>query len=301
MALLEAEAAKLSLDMMRVGVIEEIITSDEMFKLLPFKTVTGKAYVYNRENALSGGTFVDETDTITEGAATFAQKTAKLKRLIGDVDVDDFLQEQYANVNDQAAVQIAKKSKAIGRQFAEKVIIGDETGTPKEFDGLLKLITVAQTVTAGTNGAALSFGFLDNLIDLNKVNGQKCFIMNSRTIRSYAALCRALGGVTPEQVNLPGVNGSMTGYRGIPVLKNDWIPTNQTEGGSGATCTSIFLATLDEEEGICGLASVNNMGIEVKTVGPVQNKDATRYRVRWYAGLVQHSTLALTMCKGVNN
>lgn len=301
MPLLTVEAEKLSNDDLRAGIVEEVVTSDQLFQIMPFKTTNGRSYVYNRESTLSEGDFVETNDNINEGAATFENINQKLKRIVGDVDVDDFLTEVDSDTNDQAGVQIAKKAKGVARKFARTMINGNETTTPKEFDGLLNLVTVAQTIEAGANGAALNFGILDALIDLVKIAGTLVFIMNSRTIRAYAGLCRALGGTTPEQVNMDGVNGTMTGYRGIPILKNDYLPVNQVQGGSGAVCTSIFLAALDEEEGVCGLMPSMNMGINVKVVGPVQNKDATRYRVRWYASLAMHSTLSLAMCKGINN
>lgn len=301
MPLLTAEAVKLSLDDLQSGIVEEIVTSDQSFQMIPFKAVNGKAYVYNRENTLVEGAFVDTNDAITEGAATFAQITAKLKRIVGDVDVDDFLEETHSDVQDQAAVQIAKKSKGVARKWANTFINGDEVGNPKEFNGLLKLVVAGQKLEAGANGAALTFDMLDWLIDQVKTSGTLAFIANSRTIRSYAALCRALGGTTPEQVNMAGVNGTMTGYRGIPILKNDYVPVNQVQGTSGAVCTTIFLACFDENEGVCGLMPPTGAGVNVKTVGPVQDKDATRYRVRWYTGLATHSTLSLAAVYGVNN
>ena len=58
MALLVAEAAKLSLEMLERGIIEQIIDRDEMFALVPFKKIDGKAYVYNRELTLSEADFL---------------------------------------------------------------------------------------------------------------------------------------------------------------------------------------------------------------------------------------------------
>ncbi len=52
MPLLTVEAQKLSNDMLRQGVIENIITSDELFALLPFIPVNGRTYRYNREATL---------------------------------------------------------------------------------------------------------------------------------------------------------------------------------------------------------------------------------------------------------
>ena len=300
MPLLTVEAQKLSNDQLRQGVLENIITSDELFAVLPFQPVNGKALVYNRENALGSAAFVDTDDTITESAATFTKITSLLKRIVGDVDVDDFLQGTHSDTTDQASVQISTKAKVVGRTYANKLVNGDESGTPKEFDGLLNIVSAGQTLDVATNGAALAYDHLDDLMDKVKIPGQRVFIMNSRTVRAFLGLQRALGGANPEHVQLPGIGSPVPSYRGIPILRNDYVPINQTHGTETAA-TSIFLATLDENEGLSGLMAEFQAGIEVKLVGPVQDKDATRYRVRWYVSLALMSDLALAMAEGINN
>ncbi len=300
MPLLTAEAQKLSNDMLRQGVIENVITSDELFAILPFRPVDGKVYVYNRENSLGTSDFYDTNDTITEDSASFTKVSVYLKRIIGDTDVDDFLQSTHSDTTDQTSVQIATKSKVVGRNFADKLINGDETGNPKEFDGLINLLPAGQTLTVGANGAPLSLDHLDELIDLVKVGGQLVFIMNSRTRRSFFKLARATGGTHVEQLDIPGVTGTLPSYRGIPILKNDYVPINQTQGTETAA-TTVFLCALDEDEGVAGLLAEKNAGIDVVDVGPVQNKDARRWRVRWYSGVALHSELAMAGAVGVNN
>ncbi len=300
MPLLTVEAQKLSNDMLRQGVIENIITSDELFGILPFIPINGRTYRYNREATLGTATFTDTNDTITEDSATFTEITQNLKRLIGDTDVDEFLQETHSDENDQASVQIAKKAKVVGRTYADKLINGDETANPKEFDGILKLCPAAQKFAAGANGAPLTFDFLDQLIDLVKIGEQRVFVMNSRTRRSFLNLTRALGGTKPENIVLPGISGPMIGYRGIPILKNDYQPIDEVQGSETAA-TTVSLLGLDEVEGLTGMIARAQSGIEVEDVGPVQNKDARRWRVKWYVALALHSELAMACVNGISN
>ncbi len=368
MPLLTAEAEKLSQNMLVQGVVENIITSDQLFALLPFSPVDGKAFVYNREKTLGSAEFVDTDDTITESAATYDPVTTKLRRIVTDADVDDFLQGTMSDQTDQTATQIAKKSKKVGMTFADKLINGNNTTNPKEFDGLIVLCPSAQKLALGATAAvALSFDYLDQLIDLVKLGMNRVFVMNSRTIRSYFALCRALGGTDPLHVAIPGITApGLPTYRGVPILKNDYVPIDQTRDGvaresttsawvaataqalnsfrkpttangwvykattagtthatteptwpttEGATVadgtvtwtaykannSSILMAALDEDEGVHGLMASFQAGIEVKEVGPVQNKDATRWRVRWYVSLALQSELAMAMAQGINN
>lgn len=299
--LLTAEAAKLSNDDLVTGVVEEIVTTDNVFNVLPFRSVNGRAYVFNREKTLSSGSFVDTDDVISEGAATFDNINQKLKRIVGDVNVDNFLQATMSDQQDQVGIQVAKKAKALARTFANKLINGDETGNAKEFNGLKKLVTVAQTISpTGGNGDAIAFKTLDTLLSKVKVGGQLGFIMNSRTLISFNVLVRALGGFNGEQIQLPGVTGTLPGYRGVPILANDWVGLDETVGGT-TDATSIYLVAFDENEGLAGLMASEAMGIEVILVGPHQTKDATIYRVRWYCSLALHSTLAAARASGITN
>lgn len=298
MALLTAEAEKLSLDDLRSGVVEQIVTSDQLFGILPFIPTNGKARTYNREATLGTADFVDTGDTITEDSATFDKITSKLKRLVGDTDVDDFLEETHSDETDQAATQINKKAKVVGRLYADKLINGDETGTPKEFDGILNLCPAGQKFAVATNGSTLEYNHFDQLIDLVKIPGQRIFVANSRTVRSYIQLQRALGGTTPETVSIGGV--VFDAYRGVPILRNDFVPIDQTQGTETAA-TTLSLVTLDEDEGLVGMFAATAMGISVVEVGKVQDEDATRWRVRWYAGLVLYSELAIACAEGINN
>ena len=184
MALLKVEAEKLSNNDLQRGVIEEIITHDDVFQIIPFMKTDGKAYVYNRENSESQGTFLDPNDSVVEEAVTFTNVVATLKILAGDVDVDKFLSETMSDTNEQLAIQIALKAKGLGRKWSDTFINGDEGGSPKEFDGLGNLVTVAQTLTGpGANGDALTLSFLDQLED-EVPNGPRASMRGpSRTLR----------------------------------------------------------------------------------------------------------------------
>lgn len=243
MALLKTEAEKLSLPALQAGVIENVVTSDELFAMVPFKPFNGKSYDYNRENDLGDADFYDVSDTLSESAATFTKLSQELKRIIGQVDVDNYLQGQDSDTNDQAAVQISKKSKVVGRKFANKLVTGNTAVNAKEFDGLLKIATglaASQQLSNGVAGAALGYDDLDALIDAVKVGENRAFVMNSRTLRSYIALQRALGGTTPETVSVGGM--VFQAYRSRPILKNDWMPIDEDPSGTSRATLSAWVA-----------------------------------------------------------
>jgi hypothetical protein len=299
MALLKAEAEKLSNNQLVAGVIEEIIEKDETFALLPFTQVNGKAYVYDRENVLATADFLDPNDAVNEGATTFTEVTSKLRILIGDVDVDKFLQETMSDTNDQKAVQIQFKAKAVARKFKSTMVNGDNVGSPKEFDGLSKLVTGGQTIYAGTDGAALTLGMLDDLADMVPM-GADAFIMRPGTIRAWRALLRATGGTDAAQMIIENFGQPVPAHNGTPILRNDYLPGNEVRGGSSATC-SVYAVRMNEVDGVHGLFGGSNAGIRVEEIGTVQNKDADRIRLKWYCGLALKSTKSLARLGGVTN
>lgn len=300
-----AESAKLSQDMLVQGVIENVITVNPMFELLPFTEIEGNAITYNRENVLGDVQFLGVGGTITAKApATFTKVTSSLTTLIGDAEVNGLIQATRSNYTDQKATQIASKAKSLGRKYQDNMINGDGTGDT--FPGLASLLSAAQTINVGANGAALSFEILDQLIDQVKdKDGQvDYFMMPARTLRSFYALLRALGGAgIGDVVTLPS-GRQVPSYRGVPIFRNDWIPINQVKGSSGPICTTIYAGTWDdgsESHGIAGLTATGEAGIRITEVGESETKDESITRVKMYCGLALFSDLGLAAAPGVTN
>lgn len=299
MPLLVAEANKLSENQMERGVIEEIIDRDALFALVPFMHVNGKTYSYNRENTISEGDFLDPYDVVNEGGATFTEVFTRLRILAGDVDLDKFLIATQSDANDQLAIQIAQKSKALARKFRRTLVIGDSGTNAKEFDGVAKLVTAGQTLNAGTNGNAVTFAMLDELRDAVE-NGVDCLMMRSGTWRAIRALIRAMGGNDASHVMLENFGQAVPAYDGTPIIINDFLPTTEVAGSSTNT-TSIYALRLNEADGFHCIYGGPNAGIAVEEVGTVQNKDSVRYRVKWYVGTALKSTQSLARLKGITN
>lgn len=300
MALLKAEAAKLSNNTLERGVIEEIYTQDDLFSILPFMGLNSKAYVYNRENTLATADWLDTTDTINEGASTFTPVTTELKILIGDVDVPKFLDVTYSDSNEQKAQQIKMKAKGLAIKYAQTLIGGDATARPKEFDGLAKLLPAGMTITAGANGAALTLEMLDRLKDSIVNGGPDAFIMRSGTARAYKQLIRAAGGNTAVMMQLPNFGKPVLTHDGVPILINDYIPGDVDQGSATDTC-SIYAVRLNMADGLHGIYGGPSAGVQVEDIGTVQNMDSTRTRLKWYTGLALKSTKSLAAIVGITN
>jgi len=300
MALLRAEAEKLSNNVLEQGVIEEIIDRDAMFALMPFKKIVGKAYVYNREKTLSEAELLDPYDDIPEGAADFDEIVAKLHILAGDVDIDNFLDETMDDTNDQTAIQIAAKAKGMRRKFQRTLAIGDSGVSAKEFDGLATLCDAGQVLNAGTDGEALTFERIDTLMRMVPM-GADALIMRGGTHDAVLAAQRALGGTMPEHITLPNhSNITVPAYRGIPILINDFLPGDEDLGSATDTC-SIYAVRFNEADGLHGMFGGPSAGIRVQALGPLEKKDADRYRLKWYCGTALKSTKSLARLAGITN
>ncbi len=305
-----AESAKLAQNELVAGVIENVITVDQFFQVLPFDGINGNALAYNRENALGDVDVFGVDGEIDQGgkaggaAATFTQVTSSLTTIMGNAEINGLIQATRSDDgNDQTAVQIASKAKSAGRKFRDHLING--SGASDQFDGLINLCTAGQTVLTGANGGALSFAFLDNLIDLVvDKDGQVDYIMmHSRTRRSYMALLRALGGTPASEAVDLASGGTVIGYQGIPIFRNDNIPINQTKG-TGSAQTTIFAGTFDDGSrtmGIAGLTADTDAGIQVVDVGEHTTKDNRIWRVKWYSGLALFSEKGLACADGITD
>lgn len=300
MALLKAQAEKLSEDDLVRGVIEEVIDRDDLFAVLPFKHTSGKAYVYNREGSVVEAEFLDPNDPIPEGAATFNEVIARLRILAHDVDVDKFLDGTMSDAQSQLAIQLAAKAKGIARKFRKTLILGDNATNAKEFDGVGQLanaVGASQTVAASATAGALTMSMLDELCDAIP-NGADVIFMRPGTIRAYRALLRASGGTSPAEIMIPNFGRPMLTHNGVPILANEFIPVTT----SGADTTApVYAARLNIDDGLHGIYGGNAAGFHVEDIGTVQNKDAYRYRVKWYAGLALKSTRSIARLTKVSN
>ncbi len=293
MALTLAEAAKLSNDVLVAGVMETVIQESPILQALPFIEIVGNGLTYNQENTPPSAEFYDVGDTWQESTPTFTQKTATLRILGGDADIDNFLLATRSNVQDLEAAVVQLKARAIQRKFEDTFINGDSSSDPKAFDGIDKLIPPEQTTSMGPNGAALTLGKLDELIDLVKGGRPDLLLMSRRSRRALNGLARGGGGFLETDRNDFGQ--MVTYFDGIPVGVSDFISDAQSVG-TNADCSTIYALRFGEGA-LAGLTSPG--GLQVERVGSLETRDATRIRVKWYVALALFNTTKIGKLVGV--
>ena len=306
MALTLAEASKLSNDMLLQGVVETIVKDSPILQGLPFIEIVGNGLTYNQENTLPSIDFYDVGDTWAESTPTFEQKTANLKIMGGDADVDNFLKATRSNLQDLEAAIVELKSKALKDKFEEIFIYGDATTSPKQFDGLRLLIDTTsasdQVIAAGASGATLTLSMLDELIDAIKGGKPNILLMSRRSRRKINALVRAAGGMMETDRDKWG--NFVQFWDGIPIGVNDWILDTHVVSSSvetattGGTCSTIYAFQVGEGA-LCGLTGPGQLTVE--PIGSLETKDASRTRIKWYVSLALFSSIKAAALIGVQD
>ena len=161
-------------------------------------------------------------------------------------------------------------------------------------------MTAGQTISAGTNGNALSWSMLDQLLDAVP-NGADVIFMPRSVLRAYRTLLRTgSGGMTPDSVIMSDFGMPLIAHNGTPILVTDFLPLTETQGSNATTC-SVYAARLNETDGLHGIVGGEAAGIQFEEIGTVQNKDSTRSRLKWYTGLALKSTKSIARIQGITN
>ena len=251
--------------------------------------------VCNQENQAATAAFYDVGDTWAESTPTFAQKTATLKILGGDADVDNFLKATRSNIQDLEVAVVQLKAKALQQKFEDTFINGDTGVDAKAFDGIDKLCDAGQTVSMGVNGDTLTLEKLDEVIDKLKGGKPEMLLVSRRSRRKLNTLSRASGGILVTDRNQFGQMVEF--YDGIPVGVCDWIADDKTVGTS-EDCSTIYALQFGEGA-VAGLTSPG--GLQVERVGSLETQDASRTRVKWYTSVALFNTIKLAKLVGVRD
>jgi hypothetical protein len=306
MALTLTEASKLSNDVLLQGIIETIVKESPILKQMPFIEITGNGLTYNRENTLPSIDFYDVGDTWSESTPTFSQFTATLKIMGGDADVDNFLKATRSNIQDLEVSTIELKAKALRNKFEETFVYGDSAVSTKQFDGLRKLINTAaagsQVVAAGADGDTLTLAMLDELIDAVKGGKPDILLMSRRSRRKVNDLIRTSHGMIETERDKWGTFIQL--WNGIPIGVNDWILDTHVVSGSvetgttGGICSTVYAVRFGEDA-LCGLTAPGYLTVE--PIGSLEDKDASRTRIKWYTSVALFSQIKAAALIGVQD
>jgi hypothetical protein len=307
MALTLTEAAKFSRNMLKKGVIEEIIKDSVVLQKLPFIDVVGNAYEYMVEQSLAGAAWFDPNDIWTESTGSWVKRTAVLRILGGDADIDNFLAATRSDINDLKSEVIDNKSKAVKHTFLDAFYYGSNTLNTKSFDGLQVLLNAyaGQRVSAGSGStpAALSINnHLEPAMDLILDGMPDYFLMSRKMRRLLNAYIRSTGsgtGLPPSQFGT-----RVSEFGGVPVAIDDFITNTELLASGvysaktgGTNTTSIYIVRFGQQD----VVGFQNGGLSVRQVSKdLEQKDGSRYRIKWYLSLGIIRAFAAAIIDGIN-
>jgi hypothetical protein len=291
MALTLVEAQKLSTDVLQAGIIETIVRESSVLSVLPFQTIEGNAYSYNVEKTLPTVAFRAVNEAYTASEATFETRSENLVILGGDVELDRFIIQTLSNVNDQMAVQIAEKAKAIANTFTLTFFKGNKATNPKEFDGLdVRLAGTEQEIDAvmpsGTTDPAvqdrLMLDKLNELLDAVR-GGAEAIFMNKRTRRRILAILQNSNHYVENGHDAFGRPIQM--YAGVPLLvvENDILPD-----------TDVYAVKFGAYTHVAGLT---NGGVQVRRLGETSAKAVEVTRIEFFCGLAMFNPYSAARLK----
>ena len=305
-ALSLVEASKLAANegkFLRASVIAMFAQASDILMAMPFKTIQGNAYQYNREGVLPSVAFRGVNESYTASTGIINQLVEALRICGGDLDVDAFILSTQGD--DVRSAHESLKVKALAAELTRVFIKGDSTSDLREFDGLQNRITGNQLVEAGsTNGGdALSLTKLDELIDA--VTNPTHLIMNKAMRRrlTTAARTTSVGGFITWEKDAFGRPLAM--YNDLPILTaysdnggTDPIAFDEVgTGGATATATSIYCVGFGD-----GLVTGLQSGpMSVRDLGELETTPAMRTRVEWYAGMCIEHGRAAARLRGISN
>ena len=289
MALTLVEAAKAAANgglAVESAIIQMFAEKSDILRVLPFESINGNAYRYTQEGALPAVAFrgVNEGYTASEGVLN-----PQVEPLIiagGELDVDKFI------VNTQGAgvrsTHEAMKVKSLAASITTTFVKGDQSTSPREFDGLQKRVIGGQLIAAGAtaNGTALSLAKLDEAIDA--VDSPTHLLMSKALRRRLTTAARTPSVSGTIDFVLDEFGKKVTTYNGIPILLaysgnggTEPLAFNEAATSGTATGTSIYVLSMNPGM-VQGIQSGPMM---VQDLGELQTAPVFRTRVEWYMGV----------------
>jgi len=294
-----AEFIKRTRDQLVRGVASQILTTNPIYLLMPWTGYAGSGITVNQEKTLGDADFYGLDDTITAKAPSAVTPVLfRSTRVIGDAELDGLqLAESGADINDLMAMEVASKSKSVGRKIQEGMATGD--GTDPKMNSFHSMIDSGQYVTGGGGNI---FDYLDALTQkvLSK-DGLVDFIMlpGTQALKMRVAY-RALGGVPMMEVKSGGRTFQVMEFNGIPCFTNNWLSTKETAAGAaltGGALSSIYAGCFDDGTQKVGVSMIHPMtvpaGITAKPIGDKETKDQSIYRVKAYCNFASFNKVGV--------
>lgn len=306
------EAAKVAFnngETKRAGIISTFARASQWLANIPFRSIPGNSYAYNQEGVLPGVAFRGINEGYTASAGVINPAAEALRVAGGDLTVDPALVKMFGP--EVRTSHETMKAKSLAASITNKLIKGDSTSDPREFDGLQARIPTSGTqfVSAGTTdgGDPLSLFKLDQLLGL-VAGPNKQLWMNKAVIQriTQAARTYTVGGFVMWSPDSFG--RQVPNYNGVPMVEpypeNDGTePLAFDEQGDlggtpgGTSATSVYCVSLGD--GYC--SGIQNGTMDVRDLGEDTESPFLTTRVEWLISIVVEHPRAVARYGGISN
>lgn len=299
MAVTLAQAAALETDPVRKGAIETATEVSKVWDRLPFESIEGSAYAYDKDKVLPGTAFRTVNEAYVESTGVINQDVERLVILGGDADVDQFIEKTMQSSRGVLmADQVRMKLESAQATYVDAMFNGDVAVNPKGFDGLKKRLVGAQVIDSAA--AATSEAFLDELdVLFGQVAGGSPDVVYApkEIIARLKSLGRKVGGADYITSEITGKreftwNGVSFVDPGEHWSRRRILPFD----AAGSDVYAVKFASSFNDVGVMG---ITNGGLQAYYLGELEEKPAVRTRIDFYTGLVAQGGSAAARLRGV--
>lgn len=300
------EAAKLTTDPLKKGVIETFARTSAVLERTPFFNIDGMAYKYNLEETLPGIGFRGINESYTESTGIVNPQVEPLFIAGGLSKVDRALVKTQGSANNLRATYDGMKAKALGLKITKNFFNGDNATNPNEFDGLKTRLTGDQVLDMGSTdgGDTLTLPKLDELIDAVQ-GGPDVIFMNKTLRRKVNALMRAAGQASETVSDAFG--RQINAYAGVPIgiIEDDgegneilgFTEPDLDDGDQNVTA-SIYAVKFGAAEYVSGIQCG---GIDVQDKGNPAGSVHYITDIEWICGMGVFHPKAAARLRGIKN
>lgn len=224
---------------------------------IPTVPWTSTQYFFNTRNALPAGGFVSDGGARPVSNSNYTQSSFTIRLLQAVGSVTGFAQQvTRAQIGDLLRTEIMGATRGLTYDIETGLMWGNAAATAGTFPAFDGFDTQISTFSGGSQnaidcaGAALTLGFLDQLIDLVESNASEAimgdewmFVLSPRARSTYTQALNAQQRFVEGKVEIaPGVQ--VDTYRGVPLVPSSFLSARSVSVGTITSTPSTTGGTL---------------------------------------------------------
>jgi len=311
------EMVKLVQSKLLPGIVQEIFEVGQLIPMLPITTIDSYTLKWNREGTLPGVSAKSKGEQYGwKEVATYGQGELALKEFGDQWALVAAAQETYKDPNDYRAAIQSQIIKGALRTIEDKLIYGDKTTYPKEFDGLDKLCPAVGTHTFAAGyqdcdqgGGTIGLSIVNLLGLIHACKPRPDFLLMPQEIVDQLFI-HAMGKAGAIiMARSPSEFGTLiASVNGVPIVPSDYLADeNDNTGGklgSGNLVSIYAIRKGSIEDGGVSLAVGGETGgqdfFEIDHFEKLQNYNAEGIRAYCYVALAKGSTKSISRVHSIN-